>query len=77
MKPRNSCRICGASGRIRIPREGHFSLREMSTGIMRTRKIKGPTVIACPHCREDKYHPTEATRKPKRKEYEKIHEGIF
>lgn len=60
MKTRNQCKSCGGTGRIRIPATGHFSFMRLSDGLSssgrrRFTRRTGPTVIACPECREGKY----------------------
>lgn len=61
MKTRNQCKVCGASGKIKTPQNGHFSHRKLvveknKTPYMKTViSLKSNQVCDCPFCIPDKY----------------------
>lgn len=59
MKTRNQCKICGASGIIRTPKDGgHFSFSKDSLGMpLDFARAGAGKAIRCPHCKPDKYNP--------------------
>ena len=70
MKTRSKCKVCGASGVIRIPVRGHYSWStETPWGTRMPHTTNGPTTMAYTKCHPDKYQPKEQTKpKVKRKD---------